>query len=119
MYYYFPAKGDLLEALAEPCLERLVAVITDPPDTAELANCRDLLDAYLAMVGDWSPVVALLIGDLTTATFPATMRCRADRERLRELFARAVRRRRPYPCDVLCGGGGTRGFRVPGGRYGG
>ena len=89
VYYYFPAKGDLLEALAEPCVERLVAITTDPPDTAELADCRDLLAAYLAMVGDWSPVVALLIGDPTTAPFPATRRFRAERERLRELLASA------------------------------
>lgn len=89
VYYYFPAKGQLLEALAEPCLERMVAVITDSRETAELANCRVVLDAYLAIVADWSPVVALLIGDPTAATLPAAVRFRAERERLRELLALA------------------------------
>ena len=50
MYYYFPAKGELLEALAEPCVERLVTLVSDAPDTAELVNCRVVLDAYLAIV---------------------------------------------------------------------
>jgi AcrR family transcriptional regulator len=89
VYYYFPAKGDLLEALAGPCLERLAAVITDPPDTAAPANSRALLHAYLALVSDWRQVVALLIGDPTVGTLPAAIRFRADRERLRQLLALA------------------------------
>lgn len=89
VYYYFPAKGELLEALAQPCLERLVAVLTDPPDTAELANCRAMLDAYLAIVVDWSGVVAMLIGDPTASALPAAVQFHAERERLRELLTLA------------------------------
>ncbi len=89
VYYYFPAKGDLLKALAERCLERLVAVLTDPPDTAELVNCRVVLDAYLAIVADWSAVVALLIGDPTASALPAAVQFRAERERLRQRLALA------------------------------
>jgi AcrR family transcriptional regulator len=89
VYYHFRAKGELLEALAQPCLERLAAVVTDPPDTSELANCRALLDAYLATLADCGMVVALLIGDLSVATLPPAIRCRALRGRLRDLLARA------------------------------
>jgi len=89
VYYHFRAKDELLEALAEPCLERLAAVVSDPPDTSELASCRALLDAYLATLADCGSVVALLIGDRTVATLPPAIRCRALRGRLRDLLARA------------------------------
>ncbi|MDQ6725392.1 MAG: TetR/AcrR family transcriptional regulator [Actinomycetota bacterium] len=89
VYYHFHAKGELLEALAEPCLERLAAVVSAPPDTSKLANCRVLLDAYLATLAECGSVVALLMRDLTAATLPAAIRCRALRARLRDLLARA------------------------------
>lgn len=89
VYYYFRAKGELLDALAEPCLERLNAIVSDRPDPSGLESCRALIDAYLGTVADWSPVVALLIGDPTASTLPAAIRCRALRTELRDLLAGA------------------------------
>lgn len=89
VYYYFPAKGDLLETLAEPCLAGLDAITTDPPDTSELANCRGLLDTYLSALSACGVTAALLINDPTVHTHPAAARCRSLRLRLRDLLARA------------------------------
>ncbi len=89
VYYHFHAKADLLDALAEPCLNRLTFVVSDPPDTSQLANCRDLLDAYLATLADCGAVFAVLMGDLTTSALPAAIRCRGLRERVRDLLTRA------------------------------
>ncbi len=89
VYYYFPAKGDLLEALADPFLVRLEAGITDPPDTSELSSCRVLVDTYLTALADCSVVAALLIGDRTVSTHPTAVRCRSQRVRLRDLLAGA------------------------------
>jgi len=89
VYYYFRAKGELLEALAEPCLARLASVVADPPDTSELADCRPLLDGYLVALADCGAVAALLIGDPTASGLPAAIRGRAHRGRLRDLLAEA------------------------------
>lgn len=89
VYHYFRAKADLLDALADPCLVRLEAIIVDPPDPSAPANCRALLDAYLATLADFSVVAELLIGDPTVSTHPAALRCRSLRGTLRDLLARA------------------------------
>jgi AcrR family transcriptional regulator len=89
VYYYFPAKGDLLEALAAPFLARLEAGITDPPDTSELSACRPLVGTYLAALADWSVVAAVLIGDRTVSAHPTAVRCRSLRGALRDLLAGA------------------------------
>lgn len=89
VYYYFRAKGDLLDALAEPFLARLGAILTHPPNTSELADCRTVLDAYLATLADFRVMAALLIGDPTASTHPASVRCRAQRALLRDMLAGA------------------------------
>lgn len=89
VYYYFPAKADLLEAVADPCLLRLDAILADPPDTPNLAGCRILLDSYLAVLSDCRIVARILNGDPTASTHPAALRFRARRTRLRDLLARA------------------------------
>lgn len=89
VYHYFPAKGDLLRALAEPCLAALEAIITDPPDTSDLANCRALLDAYLRALAACGVMAALLVGDPSVLVHPVAERCRSQRLRLRDLLAQA------------------------------
>jgi len=89
VYYHFPAKSDLLSALAETCLERLEVGLTDAPDPSGPAGCRVLLGAYLATLADCSVVTALLIGDPTVSTHPAAIQCRSQRRRLRQMLAQA------------------------------
>jgi AcrR family transcriptional regulator len=89
VYYYFAAKGDLVEALAQPCLARLEAVVIDASDAPDLAGCRAVVAAYLDVLAGDTAVAALLIGDPTVASLPAAARCRALRGSLRDLLARA------------------------------
>ncbi len=89
VYYYFPSKADLLEALAEPLLVRLEAIVAQAPDTSDLANCRALLEDYLVALIKWRVVAGLLMGDPTVATHRPALRCRVQRGLVRDLLARA------------------------------
>lgn len=89
LYYHFPAKNDMLGALAEPVVDRLEAIAGDLHDVSRPAGRRALLGAYLDALVAAGALTAVLMADPTASGHPGARRARLARAQLRDVLASA------------------------------
>lgn len=89
LYYHYPAKGDMLAALADPAVEQLEAVAREGLELSAPAGRRALVGAYLDALVGASAVAAVLLADPTASAHPAAQRARAARAQVRDALAAA------------------------------
>jgi AcrR family transcriptional regulator len=89
LYYHFPAKNDILAALADPVADRLETIAGDYPDVSRPSGRRAMLGAYLEALVEAGVLAAVLMADPTASGHPDARRCRSARTQLRDLLAGA------------------------------
>jgi AcrR family transcriptional regulator len=71
LYYHFPTKDALLQALVEPVLTRLSALVEGPEDMLDDTARARLLADYLGVIADHRQLLGVLVQDPSSTGRPA------------------------------------------------